>query len=171
MALKVQKVDVWAGELQDQPGGLARALSAVANAGGSVECVIARRDPSRPGMGELFITPVRGAKVQSAARDAGMSPAANIATLRIEGSDMPGLGARMTEALAAAGVNLRGVTTAVIGRNFVTYIGLDNAADADRATSALRGVKTGGGGGGGAKKRSTAKRAGSTKKSMGKKRR
>ena len=66
MALKVQKVDVWAGELQDQPGGLARALSAVANAGGSVECVIARRDPSRPGMGELFITPVRGAKVQSA---------------------------------------------------------------------------------------------------------
>jgi predicted amino acid-binding ACT domain protein len=171
MALKVQKVDVWAGALQDQPGGLARALSGVANAGGSVDCVIARRDPSRPGMGELFITPVRGAKVQSAARDAGMSPADNLVTLRIEGSDTPGLGARMTEALAAAGINLRGVTTAVIGRNFVTYVGLDNPADADRAMTTLRSVKSSGGGGGG-KKRSTAKRAGgSKKKSAAKKRR
>ena len=184
MALRVTQVEVWAGDIQDQPGGLARVLSAVAGAGGSVECVIARREQGRPGTGVVFVTPVKGAAAQSAARGARLSPATNIATLRVEGPDAPGLGARITEALAAEGINLRGVSAAVVGRNFVAYIGLDNAPDAQRAMAALRGVKTAGGGGrGGAKraaargtaKRSTAKRGGakrgSAKKSTAKRRR
>jgi hypothetical protein len=169
----VQRVDVWAGELQDQPGGLARVLSSISDAGGSVECVIARRDPSRPGMGEVFVTPIRGAKVEQAARGAGLSPAANLATLRVTGSDTPGLGARMTEALAAEGINLRGVTAAVVGRTYVVYIGLDNASDADRAVRALRSVKTASGRGTGRRaggaKRPTAKR--SAKKAPARRRR
>ena len=176
MALKVSGVDVWAGDIQDQPGGLARVLSSVAEAGGDVDCVVARRDPSRPGMGEVFITPVSGQRAQGAARNAGLSPAANLATLRVEGSDAPGLGARMTQALADAGINVRGVTAAVVGRNFVAYIGLDNATDGERAMQALRGVKTGGGGGSARRasgaKRSSAKRAsGAKKKSAAKRRR
>jgi hypothetical protein len=147
MALRVTQVEVWAGDIQDQPGGLARVLSAVAGAGGSVECVIARRESGRPGTGVVFVTPVRGAAAQSAARSAGLSPAENIATLRVEGSDAPGLGARITESLAAAGINLRGVSAAVVGRNFVAYIGLDNVGDAQNAMTALRGMKTAGGGG------------------------
>ena len=46
MALKVTKVDVWAGEMQDQPGGLAQILEALASARASVDCVIARRQPA-----------------------------------------------------------------------------------------------------------------------------
>ena len=182
MATNVQRVDVWAGELQDQPGALARVLSGIAGAGGNVDCVVARRDPCRPGMGEVFLTPVRGAKVEDAARSAGLSPAPNLATLRVTGGDLPGLGARMTEALAAEGINLRGVTAAVVGRQFAVYIGLDNPSDAERAMAALRAVKSGGGGGGGgarraggarkgSAKRSSAKRAGTRKKSSAKKRR
>ena len=158
MPLNVTQVDVWAGDIQDQPGGLARVLSAIAGAGGSVECVIARREQGRPGTGVVFVTPVTGARAQTAARDAGLSPAEDLATLRVEGSDAPGLGARITEALAAAGINLRGVSAAVVGRNFVAYIGLDNRGDAQNAMAALRGVKTGGVGG-----RSTAKRSSSSK--------
>ena len=176
MALNVTRVDVWAGNIQDQPGGLARVLSAVAGAGGSVECVIARREQSRPGTGVVFVSPVKGARAQTAARGAGLSPAENLATLRVEGADAPGLGARITEALAAAGISLRGVSAAVVGRNFVAYIGLDNAADAQNAMTALRSVKTAGGGGrSGAKrgtaKRSGAKRTGGSKKSTAKRRR
>ena len=172
MALRVTQVEVWAGDIQDQPGGLARVLSAVAGAGGSVECVIARREQGRPGTGVVFVTPVKGTAAQSAARGVGLSPATNIATLRVEGSDAPGLGAGITESLAAEGINLRGVSAAVVGRNFVAYIGLDNGPDAQRAMAALRGVKTaGGGGGGGGSRKSSAKRSagrGSAKRSTSK---
>jgi hypothetical protein len=170
MPLNVTQVDVWAGDIQDQPGGLARVLSAIAGAGGSVECVIARREQGRPGTGVIFVTPVTGARAQAAARGAGLSPAEDLATLRVEGSDAPGLGARITEALAAAGINLRGVSAAVVGRNFVAYVGLDNRADAQSAMAALRGVKTGGIGSRSTAKRSSAKRGGSSGKRSGAKR-
>ena len=163
MALNVTQVDVWAGEIQDQPGGVARVLRAIAIAGGSLECVIARREQARPGTGVVFVTPVKGAKVQDAARGVGLMPAENVVTLRIEGPDTAGVGAGITEALAGAGINIRGVSTAVIGRTFVTYIGLDNPADADAATKALRQVKTGRSGGR-APARSSAKRGGAVKK-------
>jgi hypothetical protein len=52
----------------------------------------------------------------------------------------------MTRAMADAGVNVRGVSAAVVGNKFVAYIGLDSEADADRAMRALKGVKAGGGG-------------------------
>ena len=170
MPLNVTQVDVWAGDIQDQPGGLARVLSAIAGAGGSVECVIARREQGRPGTGVVFVTPLTGARAQTAARDAGLSPAEDLATLRVEGSDAPGLGARITEALAAAGINLRGVSAAVVGRNFVAYIGLDNRGDAQSAMTALRGLKTGGIGSRGTAKRSSAKRGASSGKRSGAKR-
>ena len=170
MPLNVTQVDVWAGDIQDQPGGLARVLSAIAGAGGSVECVIARREQGRPGTGVVFVTPVSGARAQTAARDAGLSAADDLATLRVEGSDAPGLGARITEALAAAGINLRGVSAAVVGRNFVAYVGLDNRADAQSAMAALRGVKTGGVGGRSTAKRSSSKGGASSGKRSGAKR-
>jgi hypothetical protein len=169
MALKVSRADVWAGEIQDQPGGLARVLDAVADAGGNLDCVIARREQSRPGTGVVFVTPVEGSAAQGAARAAGLSPAQNIATLRVEGADAPGLGAQIAEALRDAGINLRGVSAAVVGRNFVSYIGLDTPGDADAAVAALRQVRTGGGGGrtkraSAGKSRATAKRAGTAKR-------
>jgi hypothetical protein len=140
MPLKVTKVEVWAGEIQDQPGGLARVLRAVADAGGSLECVIARREQSRPGTGVVFVTPVKGKRVQDAGRAAGLSPAADIATLRVEGPDRPGLGAEITEALSDARINVRGVSAFALGRTGVCYIGLDSAADADAGIKALKGV-------------------------------
>ena len=51
MALKVTKVDVWAGDLRDTPGGLADVLEQVAASGGSVEFIIARRNDKQPGWG------------------------------------------------------------------------------------------------------------------------
>lgn len=138
MALKVSTVDVWAGEMTDQPGGLARILEAIAAARGTIECVIARRQPDKPGTGVAFISPVKGTKVQQAARGAGLVPAENIATLRIEGDDKPGMGAKITRAIADAGINVRGVSAAVIGKKYVVYIGLDNAADANAAAKAVK---------------------------------
>src|SRR5436190_18565261 len=106
MAMQISKVQVWAVELRDQPGGLANVLQTLADAGANLECVIARRQPDRPGSGVAFVTPIRGAKVEGAARAVGMQDTP-IATLRVSGADARGLGARMARAIADAGVNTR----------------------------------------------------------------
>ncbi|MCE9554618.1 MAG: amino acid-binding protein [Planctomycetes bacterium] len=147
MALQVTKHEVWAGDLRDQPGDLARVLTAIGTAGGDLECVIARRQPDAPGMGVVFVTPVKGKKVQQAAVLVGLCRAENIATLRVEGPDKPGLGGQMMSAIGDAGINVRGVTSAVLGNKFVAYIGFDSDAEAATAAKALKGV------GGAAKKR------------------
>jgi hypothetical protein len=141
-AMRIKKVDVWAGDLRDQPGGLAQVLSTVAGGGASVECVIARRRES--GGGVVFISPISGKRAQEAARSAGLRQA-DMGTLRIEGPDRPGLGSRITRAIADAGINMRGLTAAVLGGNFVCYIGFDTPADADRAARAIKGVQASGG--------------------------
>jgi len=140
MALKVTKVDVWAGDLRDVPGGLAEVLDQVARGGGSVEFIIARRSDKHPGTGKVFMTPIANARVKDAAGRAGLQHATGMGTLRIEGSDAKGMGAKVTRAIADAGVNVRGVSAAVIGGKFVAYIGLDSDRDADAAAAALRGV-------------------------------
>jgi hypothetical protein len=138
MALDIAKVDVWAGEIADRPGGLASVLEGIAQAGGDLEAVIARRQADKPGMGVVFASPVKGKAVQNAAKKAGLSPAANIATLRIEGPNRAGAGHRLLKAIADAGVNARGVSALVIGNKFVVYIGFDNAADASAAAKAVK---------------------------------
>src|SRR5438128_1116220 len=127
MSLQVTKIDVWAGDIQDQPGGLAKVLEALSKAGANLECVIARRS-DKPGQGVVFLAPVKK-EAESAARSAGLAPA-DVTTLRIEGPDKAGLGAQITRAIADAKVNLRGASAAVMGGRFVTYLGFDNPTDA-----------------------------------------
>jgi hypothetical protein len=138
MSLTITKVDVWAAEIDDTPGGLAKLLGALAGAGANLECVIARRDPTKPGKGVAFLTPVKGANVRKAAKSEGLGPAEKLATLKVEGDDAPGIGARITSTVAAAGVNLRGISSAVSGRKFVAYLGFDVTADATKAARALK---------------------------------
>jgi len=138
MAYSVKKVDVWAGEVADRPGGLAATIAALSNAGANLEFLIARRAPDKPGTGMVFVTPVRGAKQKAAAQGAGLSMSDSLHSVRVEGPDRAGLGAKMTGALADAGINLRGVSGAALGRRTVTYFGFDSGADADTAVRALK---------------------------------
>ncbi len=138
MALKVQRVDTWAASIKDRPGGLAVKLDALAGAGVNLEFVIARRAPDRAGSGVVFVTPVKGAAAVRAARRAGFEKTASLHTLRIEGPDRQGQGARLTQALADAGLNLRGMSGAAIRKRFVTHIALDTAADAAKAARVLQ---------------------------------
>jgi hypothetical protein len=138
MSFTVTKVDIWSAKIEDKPGGLARVLGALGNAGADLDCVIARRDPSKSGSGVVFLTPVKGAATRKSAQSQGVAPAKNLATLKVEGDDAPGLGARIAAAIADAGINLRGVSAATMGRKFVAYLGFDNAADATKAARALK---------------------------------
>jgi hypothetical protein len=138
MAYTVKKVDVWAGEIADRPGGLASTLTAMNNAGANIEFVVARRAPDKPGTGVVFLTPIRGAKQKAAAQNAGLSTSDSLHSVRVEGPDRAGLGAKMGDALAAAGINVRGISAAALGRRAVSYFAFDSAADADAAVRVLR---------------------------------
>src|SRR5688572_9919165 len=140
MAMNVAKADVWAAEIADRTGGLADVLGELAGAGASLDVVLARRTPVRPGGGVVFVTPIKGAKQQNAARSAGFSPANNIGGLRVEGADKPGLGGRIARAVADAGISMRGFNASVLGNKFVAYIGFDSPEDADRAAKAIKEV-------------------------------
>jgi hypothetical protein len=138
MAYTVKKVDVWAGEIADRPGGLASTLEALNKAGASIEFVVARRAPDKPGTGVVFLTPIKGAKQKSAAQQAGLATSESLHSVRVEGPDKAGLGAKMTDALAGAGINLRGISAAALGRRAVSYLAFDSAADSEAAVRILK---------------------------------
>lgn len=138
MALNVSKEDVWAVHMEDQPGGLAGVLEALSEAGTDLQCVIARRQPDKPGIGMAYMTPIKGRKQTSAAQNAGAKPAKDVATLRVEGPDKPGVGARMMRAIADAGINVRGVSAVVMGNKFAAYIGFDSNEDANKASRVIK---------------------------------
>ena len=138
MKMNVKKTDVWAATLEDRPGGLHEKLAALASAGANLEFVVSRRSPDQPGQGVAFVTPIKGAKQTRAAEDAGFKRSDGLHSVRVEGTDKPGIGAAMTEALADAGLNLRGVSGAAMGRQFIAYLALDTAEDAAKAVDVLK---------------------------------
>lgn len=134
MSYEITKVDVWAGPIEDRPGGLADTLEKLEAAGANLEFVVARRAPEQPGTGVVFVAPLNGAKQTRAAMQAGLAKADTMHSLRLEGPDKPGLGARITRVLADGGINLRGLSAAALGRRCVVYFAFDTAADAGKAS-------------------------------------
>ena len=140
MAFQVSEVKVWSASIEDRPGGLAAKLDALAKAGANLEFAIARRAPDKPGTGVVFVTPIAGDAAVKAAQAAGFHVSESLHSVRIEGPDAPGLGARLTLALAKAGINLRGVSAASLGNRMVCHLALDTATDAEKAMTVLRGL-------------------------------
>ncbi|MCC6695679.1 MAG: amino acid-binding protein [Candidatus Hydrogenedentes bacterium] len=139
MPYTIERVDVWAGTIKDQPGGVAAVLDTLAKAGANLEFVIARRDV--PGTGVVFLAPLKGAAQLRAAKRLGLRKAETLQSLRVEGADKPGLGAKITMALAEAGVNLRGLSAAALGKRCVVYFAFDSQAEAKKARQVLKSLK------------------------------
>ena len=141
MALKATKAQVRAVSIDDRAGGVADKLEPLAKAGANFEMVLARRTPENTGKGMLFVTPVKGAKAMRAAREAGMGSPETIYSVRIEGADRAGLGAKIVRALGDAGISFRGISGVAIGRKFVSYLACDSAQDQASAIAALKKLK------------------------------
>lgn len=138
MKLQVKKADVWAGQIKDRPGALAEKLAALSAGGVNLGFLLARRRPEAPGKAIVFLSPIKGARQARAAAKAGFAKTRNLRSLRVEGDNRRGLGAKMARALAGAGINVRGLSASAIGKRFVAYIALDKAADAAKALKALK---------------------------------
>ena len=138
MALKITRVQVWTAGMKDKPGGLAGKLAALARAGASLEFIFARRAAEQPGGGIVFLAPLKGATQIRAAKAVGFESSKRIHTVRVAGPDKPGLAAKLTQKVAAAGLNLRGLSAMAVNKRGVMYLAVDSAAAAAAAARALK---------------------------------
>jgi hypothetical protein len=132
MELSVERVDVWAASIEDRPGGLAQVLAALRDAGADLQFVVARRTPEAPGKGVVFVAPLQGDRETRAAAQVGFSVTSSLHSVRVMGLDQLGIIAQLTQMLADGGVNLRGVSAAVLGTQFIAYLAVDSLDDAER---------------------------------------
>jgi len=137
MGFKLERLHIWSGEIEDQAGGMASKLAALAQAGANLEYISTRRRPERPGTGVMSVAPVTGPAQVRAARQVGLAEAHDPVVMRVEGDNEAGLAYRLTQQWALAGINLQGVTMSVLGNKFVGLAAFDSVADANRAAQIL----------------------------------
>lgn len=136
MAYAIRKVDVWVGDVLNRPGILARLLEALADAGAQLEFLVGRRITERTS--RVFVAPLKGKRQLAAAEAVGLVRAAGMHSLRVEGPDRRGLGGAMARAIATAGINIRGVSAAVVGRRMVFYLAFKQVSELAAAAKVLR---------------------------------
>lgn len=141
MKLDIRKEQVWVASMSDAPGALAERLEQLAEAGVSLEFLIARRVDKPAGKGVVFVTPVRGPKQQAAAKKAGFHKSESIHGLSVGCKDAPGYAAKITRALAEAKINLRGFSGAAIGKRAVLNLALDSESDVAKARKVMNKIK------------------------------
>jgi hypothetical protein len=138
MELSVERVDVWAATIEDKPGGLARVLSALRDAGADLQFVVARRTPEASGKGVVFVAPLQGDREIHAATQVGFNVTPSLHSVRVMGLDQLGIIAQLSQMLADGGINLRGVSAAVLGTQFIAYLAIDSLDDAEKAMDILQ---------------------------------
>jgi hypothetical protein len=138
MAVTVKRITLWRADVENQPGVLARTLEPLARAGADLRLVMGYRFPNAPEHSAIELYPVSGKKPTAAATEAGLSQAADIPCLLVEGDNRPGLGAAIARGLADAGINIAFLMAQVIGRKFSASIGFDDDDGATRATRIIK---------------------------------
>ncbi|MBB5408067.1 hypothetical protein HDG34_001999 [Paraburkholderia sp. HC6.4b] len=138
MDLLVERVDVWAATIEDRPGGLAEVLSVLRDAGANLQFIISRRTAEAPGKAVVFLAPLQNDREIRAASQVGFNVLPSLHPVRVMGSDRPGIIAELTQKLATGGINLRGVSAAAIGTQFVAYLAMDALCDTIRAMEILQ---------------------------------
>ena len=133
----VERVDVWAANIEDKPGGLAGVLATLRDVGADLQMIIARRAPEEPGRGVVFVTPLQGDREIAAAAGVGFNVTQTLHSVRVMSRDRPGAAAELTQKLADTGINLRGFSASVIGSHFVAYVAMDSLDAANRALEIL----------------------------------
>lgn len=138
MNIIAEREDVWVAAMEDKPGALANKLAALSEAGADLGFIIARRSPEQPGTGVVFVTPLLGDREVDAAAEVGFSVSSHLHSVRVQGTNQPGIAAQVSAKLGEAGLNLRGFSGAVIGTQFVLHLAFDTAEAAQAAIALLQ---------------------------------
>jgi hypothetical protein len=138
MRMDVDRVDVWAANMEDRPGGLAEKLDALAQANIDLEFVNARRAPDQPGQGIVFVMPIRGPRQIRAARKAGFEKTKSLHGIRIATGNKPGFSSELARSIADADINLRAFSGASISNRAIFYLAFDTDADVNKALRIIK---------------------------------
>jgi hypothetical protein len=138
MRVDASRVDIWTASIEDRPGGLAEKLKALAEADADLEFISARRAPEKPGTGVVFVVPIKGPRQIRVAKEVGFRKSESLHGVRVATGNKPGFGAELTEQLADAGINLRGLSVASIGNRAMFHLAFDSNADANKAMQVLK---------------------------------
>ena len=138
MELITERVEVWAAGIEDKSGSLANVLTGLREAGADLNFILARREPDQFGKSVVYVTPLNGDAELEAAATLGFNVTTRVHSIRVEGENQSGIAAALALKLAAAGINLRGFSAAVLGSRFVLYVGLDSNEDAAKAMTVLK---------------------------------
>jgi hypothetical protein len=142
MRFRLDRVHVWAGEVEDRPGGVAAKLSALAEAGANLAFVFTQRRPDKPGTGVLYVAPLTSADQIKAAKHAGLHEVHDPVVVRVSGENEAGLAHKLTRAWAKAGISFQGLTMVVTNGHFVGYAAFDTVADSNHAAEILADLGT-----------------------------
>ena len=137
MGFKLDRVHVWSGEVVDHAGGVAGKLALLAQAGANLEFIFTQRRIDQPGSGVIYVAPLTGPVQLRAAKAAGLAEVHDPVVLRVEGDNEAGLGHRLTQQWALAGISFQGLTMAVMEDKFPGYAAFDTTNDANRAAAIL----------------------------------
>ncbi len=137
MSFKLNRVHVWSGEVEDQAGGVMKKLALLAQAGSNLEYIYTRRMSEKAGKGIIYLAPLTGPLQLRAARAADLHEVNDPVVLRVEGDNSAGLGHRLTQQWAEAGLSLHSMMMSTLGNRFVGYVQFDNVTDANRAAAIL----------------------------------
>ncbi len=139
MAVTVRRITLWRSEVENKPGMLAQTLKPLADAGVSLQVVMAYRFPGEPTRGAIELSPVTGKKSQVAAQTAGLDRS-SIPTLLAMGDDRPGLGSEIAEAIEGAGINISFMVVQVVGRRYSAVYGFETEEEAQIAANLIKKV-------------------------------
>lgn len=137
MDFQLHRLQSWAAEVPDRPGGAAGVLEPLTKTDVNLEFIWSRRLPEKPGYGIMFVAPITGPEQTKAAMAAGFHKDNDLILLKIEGKDRPGLGHFLVAGLARSGINIRGMAMTALGGRFVAYVGCDTPEDTNKAIQAL----------------------------------
>jgi hypothetical protein len=122
MIFTVDRIDVWLAHLDDVPGALGQLLTSLTQAGANLEFLFAR--PIDEGKALVFVAPLKGAQQIKVAKTLGLTKLTQMRSLRVQGPNRRGLGAKITQALGNAGINLAGFSAIGLGSSCLFYIAL-----------------------------------------------
>jgi hypothetical protein len=135
MATKVKRIVLWRGEVENEPGALARTLGPLA--GSNLEIVMGYHRHGEGNRAVIEVYPIVGKKAAAAAQGAGLAPG-TLPALLVEGDDRPGLGHAIAQALAAAGINIGFTVAQVFGKKFTAVFGFMSEETAKLAASVIK---------------------------------
>jgi hypothetical protein len=135
MPYRITKEWVWAGVIPDDTRALAEKLQALSAGGLNLDLIISRQEAA--GNAVLYVSPLRTYDELDALAKAGFSKKDSFIMVRVSGANAKGLGAKITMALAEAGLQVRAFTGAALGDQHVTNITFGSNAEADHAKAVL----------------------------------